>query len=161
MKAAELLLAQNLCNIVYHLGALALEEIGKSEIVGVMHAAKVRKGQVSDRHLDDHVRKLFWALWGPSFGHQLISGTQLEAYRGLATNIHETRLQGLRLLSFSTEPPAYSGDWSRAFIFSFRALALKRGICLFLFRVEEQQIPRVGMNHRPFTVNPFRVNPSE
>src|SRR5947209_20330080 len=63
VKAAELLLAQNLCNIVYHLGALALEEIGKSEIVGVMHAAKVRRGQVSDRHLDDHVGKVFLGLW--------------------------------------------------------------------------------------------------
>ena len=95
VKGAELLLGVNLPNIAYHLAVAALEEIGKSEIIGVMHHARVRKGDVSERHLDDHVRKLFWALWGPSFGQQVISGPQLEFYRGLATEIHETRMQGL------------------------------------------------------------------
>jgi AbiV family abortive infection protein len=104
VKGAELLLAQNLANIAYHLGALALEEIGKSEIMGVMQAAKVREGEVSEKHLDDHVRKLFWALWGPSFGRELITGTQLETYRGLATSIHETRLQALYVGTRATRP---------------------------------------------------------
>lgn len=93
--ASELLLKSDLPNIAYHLAALALEEIGKSEILGVMHFAEMRKREFSDRHLDDHVRKLFWALWGPSFGYQVISGPQLEAFRGLASNIHKTRLLGL------------------------------------------------------------------
>lgn len=95
VKGAELLLGANLPNIAYHLAVAALEEIGKSEIIGIMHHAKVRKGDVSERHLDDHVRKLFWALWGPSFGQQVISGPQLEFYRGLATEIHETRMQAV------------------------------------------------------------------
>jgi AbiV family abortive infection protein len=95
VKGAESLLGIDLPNIAYHLAVAALEEIGKSEIIGIMHHARVRKGDVSERHLDDHVRKLFWALWGPSFGQQVISGSQLEFYRGLAIEIHETRMQGL------------------------------------------------------------------
>jgi AbiV family abortive infection protein len=95
VKGAELLLGVSLSNIAYHLAVAALEEIGKSEIIGIMHYSRIRRGDVSERHLDDHVRKLFWALWGPSFGQQVISRPQLEFYRGLATEIHETRMQGL------------------------------------------------------------------
>lgn len=95
VKGAELLLASSLSNIAYHLAVAALEEVGKSETLGMMHQARLRKGDLSERYLDDHVRKLFWALWGPSFGQQVISGPQLEFYKGLATEIHETRMRGL------------------------------------------------------------------
>jgi hypothetical protein len=48
-----------------------------------------------ERESEDHVRKLFWALWGPSFGREVISGVQIEEFRGLAQEVHETRKRGL------------------------------------------------------------------
>lgn len=86
-----------LSNIAYHLAALALEEVGKADLVAVNYIATSRDGTVSwpEKHADDHVKKLFWALWGPSFGRQVINQEQIDSFKGLAQRIHETRLKGL------------------------------------------------------------------
>ena len=71
--AKKVLNDERLPNIAYHLAALALEEIGKSTLIGMSHVTK-RKDHLStwsEKHLEDHVRKLYWALWGPSFGRDL------------------------------------------------------------------------------------------
>lgn len=83
--------------LAYNLGALALEEIGKIVILAV-EASPTRPSDV-ERSLtkvrEDHVKKLFWSLWGPSLGTERITREQIEEYRGLATRIHELRLAGL------------------------------------------------------------------
>jgi AbiV family abortive infection protein len=96
LRSADRVLNQeNLPHIAYHLSALALEEIGKAELIGIGHMAAVKGEERSSKQLEDHVKKLFWALWGPSFGQELITKEQIETFQGLATNIHETRLRGL------------------------------------------------------------------
>ena len=95
--AKRILKKRGLSNIAYHLAILALEEIGKAELVMMGYLAKKRDDAATwpEKGLENHVRKLFWALWGPSFGRDLITGEQIEQYRGLAKLIHEKRLRGL------------------------------------------------------------------
>ncbi len=84
--------------IAYHLAALALEEVGKTVLIGVAHLPSPARDDATDwarRSWDDHVAKLFWALWGPSFGRQKVTREQLQSYRDLARGIHETRLATL------------------------------------------------------------------
>lgn len=81
-------------HLAYHLAALALEEVGRATLFVMMDATgEDAPGLV--RALDDHVRKLFWAIWGPSFGRELITGEQIAADRGLARQVHEQRKAGL------------------------------------------------------------------
>lgn len=46
-------------------------------------------------HLEDHEKKLFSALWGPSFAREKITRQQIEQIRKLAANIHTRRLEYL------------------------------------------------------------------
>ena len=99
LRAASLLLEQGGApRLAYHLALLALEEIGKSRILG-MRVVSDRHGQEMpgfiDRALDDHVRKLFWAIWGPSMGEEIITVQQIQENLGLAMRLHEKRIAGL------------------------------------------------------------------
>src|SRR5262249_12556278 len=40
-------------------------------------------------------RKLFWALWGPSFGNEQLTNEQLQEYQHLAQTLHDRRLESL------------------------------------------------------------------
>lgn len=97
LRAAIILKKEEIPHIAYHLATLSLEEVGKSHLI-VMNHIRIMKGDQtswSNKHFDDHVKKLFWALWGPSFGNQLITKEQIESFRGMAQEIHETRLDSL------------------------------------------------------------------
>ena len=62
------------------------------------HMATLREGAEPPwiaKHAASHVKKLFHALWGPSFGREKLTGEQLQKYQELAQMIHETRLRGL------------------------------------------------------------------
>ena len=79
----------------YHLAVLALEEIGKADLVAMSYASS-RSGEPSAwiaKHAEDHVKKLFWAFWGPSMGKTLITKDQIEAHQGMAKAVHEKRLR--------------------------------------------------------------------
>lgn len=99
VEAAELVRAHNgLPRIAFHLATLAIEEVGKSEILGMGAMALRMEGELPSyvtRGLDDHEKKLFWAMWGPSFASGEINRQQIQTNEGLARNIHETRLRGL------------------------------------------------------------------
>jgi len=98
LRAASTLLDKEcLPNIAYHLAALALEETGKAELLVMRCIARARRHPDAwlTRHAEDHLKKLFWALWGPSFGREVITKQQIETFQGLAKEIHETRLRGL------------------------------------------------------------------
>ena len=101
--AKRVLEDENLPNISYHLAALALEEIGKSQLVGMSYITKTEKGSAlpwAEKQTEDHVKKLYWALWGPSFGRELLTKDQIEFYIGLAQSIHEKRIRGLYVDTF-------------------------------------------------------------
>lgn len=93
LAAAKCLLSE-FPHLAYHLAALALEEVGRATLF-VMIDATGGDAAGLVRALDDHVGKLFWAIWGPSFGRELITGEQIEADRGLARQVHEQRKAGL------------------------------------------------------------------
>lgn len=97
LKASKKLLEDNQPHIAYHLAVLALEEIGKSEWIHMHYLASTRDGvEVSfERNFDDHVKKIFLALWGHSLGKEFINKDQIEKHQGLARKIHDHRLKGL------------------------------------------------------------------
>lgn len=97
--ASALLDAGQPARLAYHLAALALEEVGKASILGMRVVRSARDRDVpsllSEEVLQDHVRKLFWAIWGPTIGRDVITGKQIEEIRGLAQQLHVRRMQGL------------------------------------------------------------------
>jgi hypothetical protein len=48
-----------------------------------------------DNRLDDHVFKLFWALWTPSFTRGNVSKEEFESLRGMAKSMHDDRLAAM------------------------------------------------------------------
>lgn len=70
IQAAELLQHNQLPHLSYHLATLALEEVGKAELI-VMQAISRARGEEAawiSRQLESHTKKLFIALLGPQFG---------------------------------------------------------------------------------------------
>jgi AbiV family abortive infection protein len=103
-NAADLLAAAELCHgndmpagVVYHLAILALEEIGKSEIVRVIHVAEEHDKDPSsyEKHTTDHVKKLFWAIWGPGWSSEGYAPGHFTEMRGLAAQLHAKRMKAL------------------------------------------------------------------
>jgi len=87
-------------HFAYHLAALALEEVGKAILAKIKATGPIRSDDEDERdalakHGDDHVQKLFWALWAPSAGGTAISVDEFKSIRKLASHIHSTRLDGL------------------------------------------------------------------
>lgn len=97
LNGSKILLEKGLQNIAYHLAALALEEIGKSVMLVVGHATiSSPKGvKILKQAGEDHSKKLFWALWGPTFGKKDMSKQQIESFIDFANRIHFIRLSGL------------------------------------------------------------------
>ena len=83
-------------NIAYHLAALALEELGRRELLGVQWVAA--KAAVPPtwptKNTQDHVKKLFWCFFGGFFSEK-ITRDGLDEMKGLAQHIHDKRLAGL------------------------------------------------------------------
>jgi AbiV family abortive infection protein len=92
--AAKLLREKSFPNLAYHLATLALEELGKAQLIGMKSFAKDDADSWYGKQFDDHIKKLFWALWG-----QLLAKPpdpkELERLRGIATIIHNNRLRGI------------------------------------------------------------------
>ena len=105
--AAKLLQNKHLQHIQYHLSVLALEEIGKAEIIGMTFAAGInsRDSAFSEASLENHIRKLFLALWTPSFGKTFINKQEIDQLQGLASSIHNLRLDTLYVKSTDQESP--------------------------------------------------------
>lgn len=83
-------------HVAYVLAVAALEEIGKAELVK-MAAARTDFDTVEEaatwaaNRADDHVEKLFWALWGPTFGRETITGSQIAREKETARLLHQAR----------------------------------------------------------------------
>jgi AbiV family abortive infection protein len=112
IRAARRILAdEKLPNISYHLAVLALEEIGKSTLIVMGHFDSKSGDSTWSPHkfYDNHVKKLFWATWGPSMGQEKISKKQIESLQGLSHRIHDTRLQAL-YVDFDEDGPLLPSD---------------------------------------------------
>jgi AbiV family abortive infection protein len=91
-------------HIVYHLATMALEEIGKASMVAVssLRQAPLPEKEGSDDEkgrpvdwIEDHERKLFWALWMTGFKNQKIAPDDFRQFQDLAKYIHELRVASI------------------------------------------------------------------
>src|SRR5579863_6994794 len=96
IKAAELLTGQHVNHIAFHLLVLSIEEIGKI-FAGYNEIVKEEKWSRENPNFgfDDHVKKLFWAIWCPTIGQELITKKQWEENQHLASKLHVKRLESL------------------------------------------------------------------
>jgi AbiV family abortive infection protein len=80
-------------HIVYHLSLLALEEVGKASMLGARTIGHDSlDGTWVERSLDNHKRKLQWAVWSPLVR---IDPADFEAARQFAERAHAMRLASL------------------------------------------------------------------
>lgn len=78
-------------HVSHHLTILALEEIGKGVIVLIHGDALTDKLG----WLDDHVKKIFWALWSFALSKKSVSSTEIARLKDAARSMHELRLRAL------------------------------------------------------------------
>jgi AbiV family abortive infection protein len=111
LEAADLL-REPFPHLAYHFGVLALEEVGRSSLIVMNELARRREYATRrfEREAQDHVRKLFWALWGPTMGREVITGEQIEEFQGLAQRLHEARQSGLYYSGPDAPPPREAID---------------------------------------------------
>jgi AbiV family abortive infection protein len=85
-------------NIAYHLAVLALEELGRRELIGVQSVAvgqSLPPPAWSEKHTQNHVQKLFWCFFGGHFFEEKLTKKSLDSLKGLAKHLHGKRLEGL------------------------------------------------------------------
>ncbi len=97
IAAAERVLGNDngYANIAYHLGILALEEVGRAGILAqAMVAARIGASRMEQR-LDDHVFKLMHAVWAPAITSGKLDPKDFEEARVFAQSTHARRMAGL------------------------------------------------------------------
>lgn len=98
VESAKVVSVAGHANIAYHLALLALEELGRRELIGIQFIAKKRTTDDSpyvERQLQNHVDKLFWCFFSGSFGMDKVTRENLEDAKNFARVLHEKRLAGL------------------------------------------------------------------
>lgn len=104
LNSAKAVLAPGQYHVAYHLAALAMEEIGKAGLIfaeAVAPEADEDRESLRSKWMEDHERKLFWALWLPRFGEDTDWRT-IPAHMEFAKEIHKRRK---RTLYFDPERP--------------------------------------------------------
>lgn len=103
-------------HVAYHLAALAIEEIGKTEIIGICKTAEGRGEELEKfkKWMGDHEKKLFWAFFGHGFQKGTVTHqSKIEEYQRLAKDIHTNRLETLYVDPFVEKPKKISNKESR------------------------------------------------
>ena len=97
IASARAVQAINHPHIAYHLAVIALEELGRGELLGAQNMAADRPDAKNklDKHTQNHVQKLFWCFLGPSFYEKKITKENLDSITQLAQELHSKRLQAL------------------------------------------------------------------
>lgn len=97
IASARAVQAINQPHIAYHLAVIALEELGRGELIGVQSIATERPDANTkwDKHIQSHVQKLFWCFLGPSFYQQELTQEILDSMTKFAQELHSKRLQAL------------------------------------------------------------------
>lgn len=93
IRTAEELQNKSVNHIAFHLAVFCLEEIGKVFVGWYQFNAKETWGK--DHYnipIDDHIKKLFWAIWGPSFTNEKFIAQQMDEIKNMAFNLHSKRL---------------------------------------------------------------------
>lgn len=96
LSTAERELDKGVDPICFHLALLALEEVGMSILNTINYMSETARTDKEAFATDEHIRKLFWALWGGSMiRNTKWSKESIEQNRFLATTLHERRLETL------------------------------------------------------------------
>ncbi len=97
LESARAVQAARHPNVAYHLAALCLEEIGRRALLGVQAISE--KGTVPPawpkKHEQDHIKKLFWAIFGSGFLGAPLTADRFREMTQVAEHIHAKRLLGL------------------------------------------------------------------
>jgi AbiV family abortive infection protein len=106
-------------NIAFHLALVALEEVGKGELQWLKrppHPDPTKDVPASvDRRSEEHVKKLFWALWLVRYESSAELVRSLEESMDLARDLHSERLAGLYVSLDPTAPkPEDVVSWKRS-----------------------------------------------
>jgi len=130
-------------NLAYHLGLLALEEIGKAGLIGGQAAVgSARDSAWMDTWLSNHSRKLLWALWAP-FGK--IDPADFTEAKVLAERLHARRLAGLYV------DPSAEGPLPREAVLLDEAQSVI-DLARSLLRAEPDQPREVEVDARPTAI---------
>jgi AbiV family abortive infection protein len=107
-------------HIAFHLATMAIEEIGKSTMIFI--DALDRKPAGGDEEtdtplkgMDDHERKLFWAIWLPDRG-SLLEWQTIPAAMNFARDLHKDRLDTLYVDPANLNRPTISERRARSII---------------------------------------------
>ena len=97
VNSAKALKGRNTAHIRYHLAVLAIEEVGKAVLLSIKFTKLTFDEDDIELNLkiDDHVKKLFWAIFTPFFEQKRPTKEDFESYRGLAKDLHGRRLESL------------------------------------------------------------------
>ncbi len=98
LSMAEREIGKGVDHVCFHLGLLALEEIGEAVIATINYTNDVAGKRNEDLYaaMYDHVKKAFWAIWGESvIDSQGLLKKNLEDNIHLATTLHKRRLESL------------------------------------------------------------------
>ena len=97
LNSARTLKGKNTTHIRYHLAVLAMEEVGKVGLLSVEFSRQMLDENDFEPNLalDNHVKKLFWAIFTPFIEQTRLTKEEFESYRGLAKDIHGRRLESL------------------------------------------------------------------
>jgi AbiV family abortive infection protein len=83
-------------NIAFHLALLALEELGRRELIGQQRVAENSgKQRPWQKHALAHTKKIFWCFFGLEFISGQIQKDRLDALKQLSETLHEQRMAGL------------------------------------------------------------------
>jgi AbiV family abortive infection protein len=97
LESAKLVQNSGRQNIAYHLATLALEEMGRREILQIREMAD-RSGEApawQSKATQDHTKKLFWCLYGIGQISDVSDQKLFLEKREAAADIHAIRLSGL------------------------------------------------------------------
>src|SRR5882724_8649834 len=97
VASARAVQASGQLNIAYHLAALALEELGRRELIRLRNvtAQKAVPPSWPEKHTQDHVKKLFWCFFGGGFLDDRLGKEGFEEATDLAERVHANRIAGL------------------------------------------------------------------
>jgi AbiV family abortive infection protein len=93
VASAKLVQVSGRQHIAYHLAILALEELGRRELIAIKTVEHA--GERPDKLSLDHVQKLFWCFFGARFATERLTTESLDMMKGFAKRLHEKRLAAL------------------------------------------------------------------
>jgi AbiV family abortive infection protein len=97
LRGAKLLRDGDLPNLAFHLALLALEEVGRHDLLAIQFISSTRPVPPAwpIKHAQNHVQKLFWALFGGSLTTERLTPAVFAELRNLAQTLHAVRLESL------------------------------------------------------------------